>query len=169
MSHSTTLRHMPLNHYIGMWMPWRTSQNLDFIHIKVCHQRSTGRRMNRNMTTKLCPHLTAFVMLMLAVGLSSRISNEVRREKFLGTISRFAHLFAFGTWLGIQFWATFIAGKSFYLINPYLSLSIFLVFSYLLYGRLEKCRSWTIGIKNDWPYLFFQWSVLRYHIFLIAF
>lgn len=73
--------------------------------------------MASKMTTKLCPHLTAFVMLMVALGLSSRISDEVRRGKLLGTITRFAHLFAFGTWLGVQFWATFIAGESCFLLS----------------------------------------------------
>jgi hypothetical protein len=63
------------------------------------------------MTLRLCPQLTAFVVLMLAVSLSTRISEEVRRGNILSTVTRFTHLFAFGTWLGIQFWATFIAGK----------------------------------------------------------
>ncbi|KAK3729720.1 hypothetical protein QZH41_019589 [Actinostola sp. cb2023] len=41
------------------------------------------------MTTKMCRHLTAFVLLILALGLSTKISDEVRRGKFLGVTMYF--------------------------------------------------------------------------------
>ncbi|XP_031553001.1 transmembrane protein 205-like [Actinia tenebrosa] len=77
-------------------------------------QNQDSKLQKRVMTLRVCPQLTTFVVLMLALSLSSRISEEVRRGSILSTVTRFTHLFAFGTWLGIQFWATFIAGVTMY-------------------------------------------------------
>ncbi|XP_048590036.1 transmembrane protein 205 [Nematostella vectensis] len=71
-----------------------------------------------NMTTRLCPYLTSFVVLILAVSFSSRISEEIRTGALLSILTKFAHVFSFGTWIGIQFWATFIAGATMYFNMP---------------------------------------------------
>lgn len=91
--------------------PSEQMSNNQVLSSKSGEQKEENKFQKRAMTLRICPQLTTFVVLMLAVSLSTRISEEVRRGNILSTVTRFTHLFAFGTWLGIQFWATFIAGK----------------------------------------------------------
>lgn len=66
---------------------------------------------NFMMTFKVCVNLLGLASVCVLATLSSRISEEIQRGKILTTAVRLIHLFTFGTWLGMQFWVTFIAGK----------------------------------------------------------
>ena len=63
------------------------------------------------MTFKVCVNLLGLASACILTTLSSRISEEIHRGHMLSTAIRLTHLFTFGTWLGMQFWVTFIAGK----------------------------------------------------------
>ncbi|KAJ7361833.1 hypothetical protein OS493_014474 [Desmophyllum pertusum] len=62
----------------------------------------------------MCANLLALGLMCMLVTLSSRISEEIQQGKMLTTAVRFIHLFTFGTWLGMQFWVTFVAGYKMY-------------------------------------------------------
>lgn len=66
---------------------------------------------NFTMTFKMCFNVLGLVCLCVLVSLSSRISEEIQRGVMLTTAVRLIHLFSFGTFLGMQFWVTFIAGE----------------------------------------------------------
>ena len=68
-------------------------------------------RKTFTMTFKMCANLLALGLMCMLVTLSSRISEEIQQGKMLTTAVRFIHLFTFGTWLGMQFWVTFVAGE----------------------------------------------------------
>lgn len=63
------------------------------------------------MTFKVCVNLLGVSIAFVVISLSSRISEEIQRGEMLTTFVRLLHLFSFGTWMGIQFWVTFIAGE----------------------------------------------------------
>ena len=63
------------------------------------------------MTYRLCMNIFGIALAFVIVTLSSRISEEIRKGEMLRTDVRLLHLFSFGTWMGIQFWVTFIAGE----------------------------------------------------------
>ena len=63
------------------------------------------------MTFKICANLFGVFTAFIVVSLSSRISEEIQKGEMLTTALRMLHLFSFGTWMGMQFWVTFIAGK----------------------------------------------------------
>lgn len=63
------------------------------------------------MTYKLCANLSGVAISFVLTSLSSRISEEIQRGEMLTTAVRWLHLFSFGTWIGMQFWVTFIAGE----------------------------------------------------------
>lgn len=67
---------------------------------------------NLIMTFKVCVNLLGLASLCVVGTLSSRISEEIQRGEMLTTAVRLIHLFTFGTWLGMQFWVTFVAGES---------------------------------------------------------
>ncbi len=64
------------------------------------------------MTFKVCVNLLGLASVCVIGTLSSRISEEIQRGEMLTTAVRLIHLFTFGTWLGMQFWVTFVAGES---------------------------------------------------------
>ena len=63
------------------------------------------------MTFKVCANLLAVALAFVLTSLSSRISEEIQKGEMLTTAVRLLHLFSFGTWMGMQFWVTFIAGE----------------------------------------------------------
>ena len=63
------------------------------------------------MTFRLCMNVFGIALAFVIVTLSSRISEEIRKGEMLRTGARLLHLFSFGTWMGMQFWVTFIAGE----------------------------------------------------------
>ena len=63
------------------------------------------------MTFKVCVNLVGLASLLALATLSSRISEEIQRGKILTTALRLLHLYTFATWLGMQFWVTFVAGE----------------------------------------------------------
>lgn len=63
------------------------------------------------MTFRLCMNIFGIALAFVIVTLSSRISEEIRKGEMLRTGVRLLHLFSFGTWMGMQFWVTFIAGE----------------------------------------------------------
>ena len=63
------------------------------------------------MTYKVCVNILGVAIAFAVTSLSSRISEEIRRGEILTTSIRLLHLFSFGTWMGMQFWVTFIAGE----------------------------------------------------------
>lgn len=63
------------------------------------------------MTFKVCVNLVGLASLCVLATLSSRISEEIHRGKMLTTALRLLHLYAFATWVGMQFWVTFVAGE----------------------------------------------------------
>ena len=63
------------------------------------------------MTYRLCMNIFGIALAFVIVTLSSRISEEIRKGEMLRTRVRLLHLFSFGTWMGMQFWVTFIAGE----------------------------------------------------------
>ncbi|XP_078383472.1 transmembrane protein 205-like [Oculina patagonica] len=66
------------------------------------------------MTFKVCVNLLGLASVCVIGTLSSRISEEIQRGEMLTTAVRLIHLFTFGTWLGMQFWVTFVAGYKMY-------------------------------------------------------
>ena len=104
-------------------------------------QTQESEHQKRAMTLRICPQLTTFVVLMLAVSLSTRISEEVRRGSILSSVTRFTYLFAFGTWLGIQFWATFIAGMLSYIFLIQSSCIHVRFYGLLLADTLQLCNA----------------------------
>lgn len=63
------------------------------------------------MTFKVCVNLVGLASLCVLATLSSRISEEIHRGKMLTTALRLLHLYTFATWVGMQFWVTFVAGE----------------------------------------------------------
>lgn len=62
----------------------------------------------------MCANLLGISILFVLTNLSSRITEEIRRGEMFFTAVRFLHLYSFGTWLGMQFWVSFIAGYKMY-------------------------------------------------------
>ncbi|XP_020631153.1 transmembrane protein 205-like [Orbicella faveolata] len=66
------------------------------------------------MTFKVCVNLVGLASLLVLATLFSRISEEIHRGKLLTTALGLLHLYTFATWLGMQFWVTFVAGYKMY-------------------------------------------------------
>lgn len=63
------------------------------------------------MTFRMCANLVGVGVLMAFSSLSPRITEEIHRGTMFSTAIRFLHLYSFGTWIGMQFWVSFVAGK----------------------------------------------------------
>ncbi|XP_022786364.1 transmembrane protein 205-like [Stylophora pistillata] len=66
------------------------------------------------MTIQMSFNLLGLALLCVIVSMSSRISEEIQKGVLLTTTVRLLHLISFGTWFGMQFWVTFIAGYKMY-------------------------------------------------------
>lgn len=71
------------------------------------------------MTFRVCANLVGVSILVALSSLSPRISEEIQRGAMFTTAIRLLHLYSFGTWIGMQFWVSFVAGEK---IFNYLSL-----------------------------------------------
>lgn len=74
-------------------------------------QEETEKAPHFRMTFQVCLNLLGLCFLCVIVSMSSRISEEIQKGYLLTTTTRLVHLISFGTWFGMQFWVTFIAGK----------------------------------------------------------
>lgn len=74
-------------------------------------EEETEKAPHFRMTFQVCLNLLGLCFLCVIVSMSSRISEEIQKGYLLTTTIRLVHLISFGTWFGMQFWVTFIAGK----------------------------------------------------------
>ena len=74
-------------------------------------EEETEKAPHFRMTFQVCLNLLGLCFLCVIVSMSSRISEEIQKGYLLTTTIRLVHLISFGTWFGMQFWVTLIAGK----------------------------------------------------------
>ena len=103
-------------HVFGAIKPTRSSCKSSETNILHWQKNKSEEKLKRKfriskMSYRLCMNIFGIALAFLIVTLSSRISEEIRKGEMLRTGVRLLHLFSFGTWMGIQFWVTFIAGE----------------------------------------------------------
>ena len=72
------------------------------------------------MTFRMCANLVGVSILVALSSLSPRISEEIQRGAMSSTAIRLLHLYSFGTWIGMQFWVSFVAGEKTFIIQLFI-------------------------------------------------